>query len=155
MAKTIDRRRLLSRSAVLAPAAGLAALLSADVADADIEGRAHSLIGTWHVDIVFPGPNPPEKGLFLFTNAGLVICTNTRIRDLGLGKWTARASSRFDFTFRHHMFMPDGTWVGTLDIAHSGSVTQNTFSSSGTGTVYDTSGNQTETIESRTTAVRY
>ncbi|MFG1706590.1 hypothetical protein ACFLIM_25680 [Nonomuraea sp. M3C6] len=140
----------------MAPAAGMAALFSADVANADIEGVGnHFILGTWHVDILFPGPNPPEKGLFLFTNTGLVICTNTRVRDLGLGKWKPLSSTRFDYSFRHHMFMPDGSWVGTLDVAHSGTAAQNSFTSSGTGTVYDTSGNQTETVTSQTSGVRY
>ncbi|TYB60589.1 hypothetical protein FXF51_30685 [Nonomuraea sp. PA05] len=156
MKETIDRRRLLTRSALLAPAAGVAALIGADAANADDAGTfSHPIIGNWHVDIAFPGPNPPEKGLFAFTNTGLMLCTNTRVRDLGLGKWRALSSSRFEFKFRHHMFMPDGSWVGTLDILHTGTVTATSFTSSGTGTVYDTSGNQTETIASQTTAVRF
>ena len=157
MKETIDRRRLLTGSALLAPAAGLAALINGDAANAESAGKldGHPIVGTWHVDITFPGPNPPEKGLFLFTNTGLVICTNTRIRDLGLGRWRALGKSRFDFTFRHHMFLPDGSWIGTLDVAHSVTVTRDTFTSSGTGTVYDTEGNLTETVTSQTSAVRF
>lgn len=158
MKETIDRRRLLARSALIAPAAGLASLMgAAEPANAD-EAKGlldHPIVGTWHVDITFPGPNPPEKGLFLFTNTGLVMCTNTRVRDLGLGKWQAVSYSRINFTFRHHMFMPDGSWIGTLDVAHSGSVTQKNFSSSGTGTMYDTGGNQSEVVTSQAAGVRF
>lgn len=158
MAQAINRRKLLAKGGVLAPAAGLAALIGADAVNADpATGTVHRIAGTWHVDISFPGPagNPPEKGLFLFTESGAVICTNTRIRDLGLGKWRSINSSRFSFTFRHHMYMPDGTWMGTLDIAHTGTVTGNTFTSSGTGSVYDTGGTLSESVSSQVTAVRY
>ncbi|WP_329430173.1 hypothetical protein OG339_18640 [Streptosporangium sp. NBC_01495] len=158
MVQAINRRKLLAKGGILAPAAGLAAIIGADAANAgQAAGTAHRIAGTWHVDISFPGPvgNPPEKGLFLFTETGAVICTNTRIRDLGLGKWLSISSSRFSFTFRHHMYGPDGTWMGTLDIAHSGTVTGNTFSSTGTGTVYNTDGTLSESVSSQVTGVRY
>ncbi|GHH72184.1 hypothetical protein GCM10017673_26870 [Streptosporangium violaceochromogenes] len=143
---------------MLAPAVGMATLVGADTANAETTGAYnHPIVGTWQVDILFPvgSGNPPEKGLFLFTGTNLVICTNTRVRDLGLGKWDLLDPFRFSFTFRHHMFMPDGTWGGTLDIAHSGSASGNTFTSSGTGKAYDTNGKPTDSVSSRIAGVRY
>ncbi|WP_410601137.1 hypothetical protein [Amycolatopsis sp. lyj-90] len=165
MTKGIDRRQLLRRGSLLAPLLGLGALASVSPAAADDTapktGVLFPLIGTWTVQIGFPvNPDfPAETGLFAFTTEGMCLCTNTRVRDLGVGAWRPVPLTVFGFTlsFRHNMVDPDtGTWLGTLRIEHQGAMTSaTTWTAKGTGTAYDTNGKPTDVVQSTTSGVRF
>lgn len=156
MKRELNRRNILLGAGVMSPFAGLAVLGNGRPAEATPSNVPHPLVGQWHVDILFSEEEiPAEKGLFFFSLDGVLLCTNTVVRDLGMGGWSTSSLTHFDFTFRHHMFSPDGEWLGHLDVEHSGSLTSNTFESSGTGSAYDQNGELTDVSETSATAVRF
>lgn len=158
MRTDLDRRALLRRGGGLAPLVGLGLLAGAAPAAAESgaqEGLRVPLLGTWAVEVTFEGLNrPPESGLFAFVADGVLLGTTTGAGHLSLGSW--RLTSRgFSFTFRHFMYDDSDTWIGEVRVQQSGTFTTSSWQASGTGTAFDTEGNQLQVVQSATTATRY
>ncbi|MEV4471448.1 hypothetical protein [Nonomuraea sp. NPDC049504] len=159
MRTDLNRRSLLSRGGSLAPLVGLGLLAGATPAAAETgaqESRLLPLLGTWAVEVTFPSVNrPPEAGLFAFVADGVLVATTTGAGHLSLGSWRL-ASGGFSFSFRHFMYADDdGTWTGEVRIEQTGTFTSSSWRATGTGTAFDTEGNQVAVVQSATTATRY
>ncbi|MFS1299202.1 hypothetical protein [Streptosporangium longisporum] len=160
MRTDLNRRSLLSRGGALAPLAGLGLLAGTTPAAADSgtkENRLIPLLGTWAVQVTFQSPNrPPEAALFAFVADGIFFGSTTGSGHLSLGSW--RLTSRgFEYTFRHFMYADDdGSWIGEVRVQQSGRFDSATsWRASGTGTAFDTQGNQLQVVQSATVGTRY
>ncbi|MCA2228526.1 hypothetical protein [Nonomuraea aurantiaca] len=160
MRTELNRRSLLSRGGTLAPLVGLGLLGGATAATADSstkEGRLIPLLGTWAVQVTFQSPNiPSEAGLFAFVADGIFFGTTTGAGHLSLGSWHL-TSGGFQYAFRHFMYADDdGRWVGEVRVQQNGKFTSaNSWEASGTGTAFDTQGNQLQVVQSATAGTRY
>ncbi|WP_410601138.1 hypothetical protein [Amycolatopsis sp. lyj-90] len=160
MTNRLDRRWLLKQGGRLAPLIGLGALAAPAAASAGTATppQRFTLVGSWSVEITFPANPavPAVRGLFAFTSDKLLVCTNVRVRDLGTGTWKEVSNTGISYTFHHFMYDEQGTWVGTMHVVQNGHLTSaNTWTASGSGTSFDTSGNETGTIRSATTGIRF
>ncbi|MCF6470021.1 hypothetical protein FAF44_16700 [Nonomuraea sp. MG754425] len=158
MRTDLNRRSLLSRGGTLAPLMGLGLLGGATAASADTstEKKLIPLLGTWAVKVTFEAPGrEPEAGLFAFAADGIFFGTTTGAGNLDLGSWRI-TSSGFEFSFRHYMYTDDETWIGEVRVQQKGSFTSSTaWTASGTGTAYDTAGNQIAVVQSATAGTRF
>ncbi|MEV0998872.1 hypothetical protein [Nonomuraea sp. NPDC050202] len=160
MRTELNRRSLLSRGGTLAPLVGLGLLggTTAAAADTDTgESRLSPLLGTWAVQVTFAIPNRPgESGLFAFTADRICVATTTGAGHLSLGSWRTTAQG-FEFTFRHFMYADDdGSWIGEVRVQQAGRFTSAaSWTASGTGTAFDTEGNQLQVVQSATAGTRY
>ncbi|MGR6920332.1 hypothetical protein ACU635_39375 [[Actinomadura] parvosata] len=162
MRTELNRRSLLSRGGTLAPLVGLGLLGGATAATADTGDTAENrlgspLLGTWAVKVTFDIPNRPgEDGLFAFTADRICLGTTTGAGHLSLGSWRPTTQG-FEFTFRHFMYADDdGSYTGEVRVQQSGRFTSaTTWTASGTGTAFDTQGNQVAVVQSATAGTRY
>nr|WP_055501926.1 hypothetical protein [Nonomuraea pusilla] len=160
MRTELNRRSLLSRGGALAPLAGLGLLAGTTAAAADSntkESRLIPLLGTWAVRVTFQSPNiPSEAGLFAFVADGIFFGSTTGAGHLSLGSWRP-TSEGFEYTFRHFMYADDdGSWIGEVRVQQSGRFTSaGSWQASGTGTAFDTQGNQLQVVQSATAGTRY
>lgn len=164
MRTTATRKRHLGKVWLMAPVLGLSLLAGpagavervAAEPGATQEAKTPTLTGNWAVRVTFTNPNiPAEAGLFSFSSAGTTTGTTTRAQNLTLGGWR-NTSTGFELSFRHFTYNDADEWTGEVRVTQTGTMTShNTWSSTGTGTAYDTTGKEVARVESAITGTRY
>lgn len=137
--RTTTRRRL----GLVSAAVVLASTTLALGATPALAHKADPLVGTWATTLTV-NSNPPAQVTLIFKrNHTLTLIGATRPDGtpayVGTGRWDCTASG-FHFTVTHPLPDANGNLLGTVKGEQNGSVTGDTFASTGTSYLHKTDG---------------
>lgn len=151
-----DRRRFLSRAGLAGAAGVLGGVLTGAGPAQASPARARRVHGTWAMQITFPDtPGSSEQGIVAFTADGIVVESNTGSRYAGIGSWRP-GSGGFSYGWREQIFSAAGALLFVVHVQQDATFTgPGAFTSTGTGTAYDPSGNLVASQASQISGTRY
>lgn len=112
-------------------------------------------VGTWGGTVKLP--DETHETDFSFTRTGTACLSfggPGEVSGSGVGSWWPTGPNRFAFRIRHGVYDPSGVLIGSVQVNQEANQNQNTFTSSGTSTIYAADGTQTGTAPAEVSATR-